>query len=293
MVNHCAMKIGLKMLMAASLGAALVQVPCRAADEPAFPNEKEKASYAVGVWIGERILKPSNFDLNLNTTLAAIHDVMDGKPSKLTDQQVQETLRAYQLEMRQKLADKNKKAGAAFLAENKKKPGVMTKEVKLPDGKSAELQYKILNEGSGPSPGSNDVVEVKYRGTFIDGKEFDGTDRRGDKPTRFPVRGVVRGWTEALEMMKTGAKWEIYLPSDLAYGDNGNRGIEPGSTLIFDMELVGFNPPTPPPHPAQPLTSDIIKVPSAEEMKKGAKIQVLKPDEAAKLAKEQSDTNKK
>jgi FKBP-type peptidyl-prolyl cis-trans isomerase FklB len=104
------------------------------------------------------------------------------------------------------------------------------------------------------------------------------------------VTGVIKGWTEALEMMKVGSKWELYIPSALAYGDRGSMGIEPGSTLIFEVELVSIDAPPPPPAPAQPLTSDIIKVPSAEELKKGAKIEVIKPEEAARLA-AQAQTN--
>ena len=139
----------------------------------------------------------------------------------------------------------------------------------MPDGSSAELQYKVLKEGTGEMPKTTDTVSVNYRGTFIDGKEFDSSAKHGGQPAKFPVTGVVRGWTEALQMMKVGSKWELYLPSSLAYGDRGNpRGtppIDPGATLIFEMELVGTETPPPPPTP-QPLTSDIIKVPSAEEL---------------------------
>ena len=129
-------------------------------------------------------------------------------------------------------------------------------------------------------PKGSDTVTVNYRGTLVNGTEFDSSAKRG-QPAKFQVGRVVRGWTEALQMMKTGSKWELYLPSTLAYGDGGGPGIEPGSTLIFEVELVGTDTPQPAP-PPQPLTSDIIRVPSAEELKKGAKIEVIKADELEK-----------
>ena len=187
-------------------------------------------------------------------------------------------------EERRKTAEKNKKEGEAFLAENKKKPGIKTLDVKLPDGTTAEMQYKVITEGTGAIPKSNDTVTVNYRGTLINGKEFDSSAKHGGQPAKFQVNRVVRGWTEALERMKAGSKWELYLPSSLAYGDQGyGPNIEPGATLIFEMELLGMEAPPPPPPPAQPLTSDIIRVPSAEELKKGAKIEVIKPEDLEKL----------
>jgi FKBP-type peptidyl-prolyl cis-trans isomerase FklB len=223
----------------------------------------------------------------------AMKDAMAGKPSQLADPQVREAInnyrqaaRAKQDEMRRQTAEKNKKEGATFLAENKKKPDIKTLEVKLPDGTTAEMQYKVLTEGTGAVPKTNDSVTVNYRGTLISGKEFDNSNKR-PQPTKLQVNRVVRGWTEALERMKVGSKWELYLPSTLAYGDNGQGPtIEPGSTLIFEMELTGVEappPPTPPAAAAAPLTSDIIKVPSAEELKKGAKIEVIKAEDLEKM----------
>jgi hypothetical protein len=144
------------------------------------------------------------------------------------------------------------------------------------------MQYKVVTEGTGATPKSNDTVTVNYKGTLINGKEFDSSAKRG-QPAKFQVNRVVRGWTEALQMMKAGSKWELFIPSVLAYGDTGNQSIEPGSTLIFEVELVGSDAPPPPPPPAQPLTSDIIRVPSAEELKHGAKIEVIKPEDLEKL----------
>src|SRR5205823_1966336 len=157
---------------------------------------------------------------------------------KLTEPQSQEAIMAYQKEAQGKASEKNKKEGEAFLAENKKKPGVKTQTVTLPDGTTAEMQYKVITEGTGGSPKSNDTVTVNYRGTLINGKEFDSSAMTG--PLKRPANTLVKGWIEALQMMKAGSKWELYLPAALAYGDRGGRGIEPGSALIFEMELVSF-----------------------------------------------------
>jgi FKBP-type peptidyl-prolyl cis-trans isomerase FklB len=294
------MKNGLKLAMAFGFGIALLQVNAVAQDKPASMNsatnapklspqeQKHNISYAIGMNIGTNV-KRGGVDLDVDVIAGAMKDVLAGRDLKLTDQQAQEAMRSYQMEARAKqgelqktAAEKNKKEGEAFLAANKKKEGVKTHTVTLPDGTSAELQYKVITEGSGSMPKSNDTVTVNYRGTLINGKEFDSSAKRG-QPGKFQVNRVVRGWTEALQMMKPGSKWELYIPSTLAYGDTGNPSIEPGSTLIFEMELVGADAPPPPPPPAQPLTSDIIRVPSAEELKHGAKIEVIKPEDLEKL----------
>jgi len=281
------MRIGLTYVLAAGLGFSLLQAPVRAADEKAasFKDEKEKASYALGMWFGNQI-KRSGMEIDPDITLGAMKDVLAGHEAKLTDMEVQQTLRNYQMESQRKLAEKNKKEGEAFLAQNKTKPGVKTLEV--PVGHTgtnmAELQYKVITEGTGAIPKSNDTVTVNYRGTLLDGKEFDSSAKHG-KPGKFMVNRVIPGWTAALEHMKVGSKWEVYIPSSLAYGDRGNPNIPPGSTLIFEVELLTIEPPQLS-ATSQPLTSDIIKVPSAEELKKGAKIEVIKPEEAARMAAE-------
>jgi len=234
-------------------------------------------------------IKRSKLDVDPDVVTAAMREVLAGKETKLNDQQAQEAIRDYQKAEQKKLADKNKQEGEAFLAENKKKPGVRTLEVKLADGTTAEMQYKVITAGTGEIPKSNDVVSVNYTGTFINGKEFDSTSKRGT-PMKRAANQLIRGWTEALERMPIGSKWQIFLPSSLAYGDMGNPSIDPGSTLIFEMELLGKEAPAPMPTP-QPLTSDIIKVPSAEELKKGAKIEVIKPEDAARMAAEAQKTN--
>jgi FKBP-type peptidyl-prolyl cis-trans isomerase FklB len=277
------MRIALRILLVTGVATAILP-SVRAEDKPAFKDEKEKASYAVGMFVGNQI-KRSNMDLDLSTVMQAVNDVLAAKELRLTDPQASETVRAYQMESRKKLAEKNKAEGDAFLSENKTKPGVKTLSVQLPDGKGAELQYKVITEGNGEIPKSNDTVSVNYKGTLINGKEFDSSYKRG-QPAKFMVNRVIKGWTAALEAMKVGSKWDLYIPSTLAYGDMGNPSIEPGSTLLFEVELLGIEPPPAPAPPAQPLTSDIIKVPSADELKKGAKIEVIKAEDAAKLAQE-------
>jgi FKBP-type peptidyl-prolyl cis-trans isomerase FklB len=294
------MKNGLRLALIFGFGIALLQVNASAQDKPASMNaptnapklspkeQKENMSYAIGMNIGSNV-KRGGVDLDVDTIAGAIKDILAGRDPKLTDQQAQEAMRSYQTEARakheeiqKKAAEKNKKEGEAFLAENKKKAGVKTHAVTLQDGTVAEMQYKVITDGTGAIPKSNDTVTVNYRGTLIGGKEFDSSAKRG-QPAKFQVNRVVRGWTEALQLMKAGSKWELFIPSTLAYGDGGNQNIEPGSTLIFEVELLGADAPPPPPPPAQPLTSDIIRVPSAEELKKGAKIEVIKPEDLEKL----------
>ena len=173
--------------------------------------------------------------------------------------------------------EKAKADGEKFLADNKSKPGV----VALTNG----LQYKVLAEGNGDSPKASDTVTVNYRGTLIDGTEFDSSAKHGGQPATFRVGGVIPGWTQALQLMKPGAKWQMFIPSNLAYGERGTAGIPPNSTLIFEIELLSVATPPPPAQAAapQPITSDIIRVPSADEMKNGAKIETIKADQIAKL----------
>ena len=192
-------------------------------------------------------------------------------------------------EAKRKVAgEKAAKEGAVFLSENIKKPGVKT----TPSG----LQYKIITDGTGSMPKTNDTVKVHYEGRFIDGKEFDSSIKRG-KPAEFPVNGVIKGWTEALTMMKQGSKWQLYIPGALAYGERGSGDkIVPNSTLIFDVELISITPQPPAPPSiatSQPVTSDIVKVPSAEELKRGAKVEVLTPEQVEKEKAKQLQQQKK
>jgi FKBP-type peptidyl-prolyl cis-trans isomerase FklB len=247
-------------------------------------DDKARVSYAIGLNIGHNF-KQQNLDVDSDLVGRAIRDVMAGNPELMTEAEVKATLTAFQNEFRAKqqarmaqLAITNKADGEAFLATNKNQPGVIT----LADG----LQYLVLTNGSGATPAATDKVTVNYRGTLLDGTEFDSSYKRGE-PASFPVGGVIPGWTEALQKMSVGSKWKLFIPAGLAYGEKGQRGIPPNSLLIFEVELISIAPatpaaPAPVAVPAQPLTSDIIKVPSAEEMKKGAKIEVIKPEDAAK-----------
>lgn len=206
--------------------------------QPALKTQKEKISYAIGAQIGTDMKKQS-LDIDPDLLTNGFKDGFRGSRLLLTDQELRETIASFQQQMAAKqvermraLGEKNKLEGSAFLAENKKKEGVKV----LPSG----LQYKVIKEGTGKMPKAEDVVTVNYRGTLIDGTEFDSSYRRG-QPATFPVKGVIKGWTEALQLMKVGSKWQLFIPSDLAYGEQGaGRMIGPNATLIFDVELVGI-----------------------------------------------------
>jgi FKBP-type peptidyl-prolyl cis-trans isomerase FklB len=287
------MRIGFLPVLTAGLSLALLQTPARAEDAPAFKNSKEKASYGIGMVLASQITNAivrSSIDADNDMILAGVKDVLEGHPTRLAAPQVQQIIMSY-------ITEKNHAIGDAFLAENKKKDGVKILPVTLANGSVAELQYKVLAEGSGPSPKSNDVVTVNYKGRLINGTEFDSSEHHG--PLHRPANQLIRGWTEALQHMKVGAKWELYVPSALAYGDKAaGQAIQAGSTLIFEMELLGFEPPSAATATAGPATaahvstqaqtSDIIKVPGAEELKKGAKIEVIKPEDVSKY----TSTNK-
>jgi FKBP-type peptidyl-prolyl cis-trans isomerase FklB len=243
-------------------------------------DEKARVSYAIGMMLGHN-WQQQGLEVDPDIAARAIKDVQSSNTTLLSQTEMQETLTAFQqtfkIKQQKIMAEKtvkNKAEGEAFLATNKNNPGVIT----LPDG----LQYTALTEGTGSPPSASDTVTVNYRGTLLDGTEFDSSYKRG-QPASFPVNGVIRGWTEALQLMKTGSKWKLFIPADLAYGESGQRGIPPNSVLIFEVELLSVHSAPPPPAPAQPLTSDIIKVPSAEEMKKGAKIETLKAEDVQRM----------
>jgi FKBP-type peptidyl-prolyl cis-trans isomerase FklB len=204
-------------------------------------TQKEKASYAIGMNIGKN-LKRDSVEIDPAVLSRALRDVLAGNKLLLTDEEAKAALTALQVEVRAKEEAKikaagveNKKSGEAFLAANKTKEGVVT----LPSG----LQYKIIKEGTGPKPAAEDTVLCHYRGTLVDNTEFDSSYKRGE-PLKIPVGGVIKGWTEAIQLMPVGSKWQLYIPSDLAYGDRGAPGspIGPNSTLIFDVELISIEP---------------------------------------------------
>ncbi len=203
-----------------------------------YTTDKEKASYAIGMNIGKS-LQHDGLEVDANVVAQGLKDAMSGAPSKISEADAQDAMGKLRTQVMAKkqeeqahAGDANKKAGDQFMAANKSKEGVVT----LPDG----LQYKIVKAGTGPKPKATDTVEVNYRGTTIDGNEFDSSYKRG-KPETLGVNQVIKGWTEALELMPVGSKWQLVIPPDLAYGPNGAGGvIGPNSTLVFDIELLSI-----------------------------------------------------
>jgi FKBP-type peptidyl-prolyl cis-trans isomerase len=251
-------------------------------------DEKSRVSYAIGLSIGHNF-KQQGLDIDPDLVGRAIKDVVTGGTELLNESQMRETLQNFQKEFRTRQLTKFKVEGEAFLATNKLNPGVKTLSVTLPSGQTSELQYLVITNGDGPVPKATDRVSVNYRGTLINGTEFDSSFKRGH-PATFPVSGVIPGWTQALEKMTVGSKWKLFIPSELAYGERGSQpSIPPNSTLLFDVELLSIE--AAPPAPAAPaqLTSDIIKVPSAEEMSKGAKIETLKSEDVLKAQAQQTN----
>lgn len=268
----------MKLLYLSTLAAGLL-VGSQAADAPATLTDKnDRISYALGANMGMN-LKRQGVEVKPEMLLKGLQDSLGDGPTQLTEEQMRETFRELQKEMTERRDAQRKEAmarntieGKKFLEENAKKEGVK----QTPSG----LQYKIISEGDGPTPTATDRVSVKYTGRLINGTVFDSTDKQQGAPATFRVDGVIKGWTEGLQLMKKGAKFQFFIPGELAYGERGSPpAIEPNATLIFDVELVDILPPQQPAQPGQPVTSDIIKVPSAEELKKGAKIEVLKPED--------------
>ncbi len=186
-------------------------------------------------------LKKQNVEVDWSLVAQGLKDGASGGKTRLTEDEakavlteVQNDVRKEQQEKMKEAADKNKTEGQAFLAANKDKEGVKTT--------ASGLQYKVITEGTGPKPTATDTVVCNYKGTLIDGKEFDSSYKRGE-PATFPVSGVIKGWTEALQLMPVGSKWQLFIPSDLAYGERGaGAEIGPNSTLIFEVELISIKP---------------------------------------------------
>jgi FKBP-type peptidyl-prolyl cis-trans isomerase FklB len=212
------------------------------ATKPAAPaplaTDEQKDSYALGINIG-RSLKKQKVDLDNPSVMRGLKDALAGSPSLLTDAEIDAGLKQLAAQAQKvqdaelaKAGEANMKDGEEFLAANKTKDGVVT----LPSG----LQYKILTAGTGAKPTASDTVVCNYRGTFINGTEFDSSYKRG-QPASFPVGGVIKGWTEALQLMPVGSKWQLFVPPDLAYGERGAGGaIGPNQTLVFDVELISI-----------------------------------------------------
>jgi FKBP-type peptidyl-prolyl cis-trans isomerase FklB len=212
-------------------------------------TQKDKTSYAIGLNVGKGLgasLHQGSVDVDQAILIRGLKDALAGGKTLLTDDEVKVILTQLQTEVRTRqqemmkaeqekmkaVAEENKKEGAEFLAANKTKEGVVT----LPSG----LQYKILTEGTGPKPIATDTVSCNYKGTLINGTEFDSSYKRG-QPLSIQVNGVIKGWTEALQLMPVGSKWQLLIPSDLGYGDRGSGPvIGPGATLIFEVELLSI-----------------------------------------------------
>jgi FKBP-type peptidyl-prolyl cis-trans isomerase FklB len=202
-------------------------------------TKKDSVSYSIGMSVGKNLTKDSVAIVPYAFLRGVLDASADSAHRLLTDKEIDKTMATFREELQQKKMEnikaagmKNKTEGEAFLAENAKKPGVVV----LPSG----LQYRIITEGKGKKPTASSVVTTQYKGSLLDGTEFDSSYKRG-QPATFPVSGVIKGWTEALQLMKEGSKWELFIPPSLAYGENGAGGvIPPNATLIFEVELVSI-----------------------------------------------------
>jgi FKBP-type peptidyl-prolyl cis-trans isomerase FklB len=225
----------MKYLLIVILSIAFLFSVCHAEEKLELKDQKDRESYSLGYQFGQN-LKTQGVDINLDVYTSGIKDSLGGKEPQMSQEDIRATITglqqrlqaARQKELKEKAA-KNLEESKKFHVENQKKEGIKT----LPSG----LQYKVLTEGSGKTPKAEDTVTVNYKGTFVDGTEFDSSYKRG-QPVTFQANGVIKGWTEALQLMKEGSKWQLFIPPDLAYGERGQGRIPPNSTLIFEVELI-------------------------------------------------------
>jgi FKBP-type peptidyl-prolyl cis-trans isomerase len=232
---------------------ATLATPVFAQNRPTLKDTKDKVSYSIGLDIGTTF-KKQKMEINTDVLAAGVKDGLSGANPLLTPEEVRTVMTEFTKDMREKAAtankeaaDKNTKEGEKFLAENKTKPGVKTT--------ASGLQYVVEKEGSGAAPKETDTVVVNYRGTLLDGTEFDSSYQRGE-PAPFPVNRVIKGWTEALQLMKPGGKYKLFIPSNLAYGPGGAGGdIGPNATLIFEVELLSAKPAAATPPVASPAAA--------------------------------------
>jgi UDP-GlcNAc:undecaprenyl-phosphate/decaprenyl-phosphate GlcNAc-1-phosphate transferase len=235
----------MKRVWMAGLWIGLFACSASAQDQPVLKTQKDKISYAIGLEMGKGV-KDQGFDVDPNMLTMGVKEALSGGKSQLSDEDfraiianIQEEMKQKQMQAAEEAASDNKKEGEAFLAENTKKEGVVT----LPSG----LQYKVITAGQGKKPLETDTVLCNYKGTFIDGTEFDSSAQTG-KPVAFDLKGILPGFKEALLLMPVGSKWQLFIPSDLAYGEHGaGTVIGPNVTLIFEVELVSIqaSPSTP------------------------------------------------
>ncbi len=228
----------MKHLIITILGIAFLLGVCYAEEKLELKDQKDKDSYSLGYQFGQN-MKNQGVDLDPEVYTSGLKDALAGKEPQMAPDQIRATITSLQQrlqasrqkELKEKAA-KNLEEGKKFLADNQKKEGIQT----LPSG----LQYKVLTEGSGKTPKADDTVRVNYRGTLIDGTEFDSSYKRG-QPATFKVNGVIKGWTEPLQLMKEGSKWQLFIPPELAYGERGQGArIPPNSTLLFEVELISI-----------------------------------------------------
>jgi len=228
----------MKYFLITLLSVAFLSSVCYADEKLDLKDQKDKESYSLGYQFGQN-LKSQGVEINLDIYTSGIRDALGGKEPQMSQEEIRATIgelqkrvmAARQKELKEK-AEKNLAEGKVFLDENKKKEGVKT----LPSG----LQYKVLVEGSGKTPKATDTVTVHYRGTLINGSEFDSSYKKG-QPSTFQVNGVIRGWSEALQLMKGGSRWQLFIPPELAYGERAaGLQIPPHSALIFEVELISI-----------------------------------------------------
>lgn len=230
----------MRTILAIALCIVLTSCQNHAQNKAALKSQTDSVSYAIGMQIGENF-RQQDIDVNLDLLKAGMQNAIDDTNYAITKEEAQQVMQRFSQQMQQKQMEKQKAEGEKnlaegkkFLAENAKKEGVKTT--------ASGLQYKVIKMGDGPKPTADDKVVCDYKGTTINGKVFDSSYKRG-KPATFPVNGVIKGWTEALEMMPVGSKWELYVPADLAYGERGaGPDIGPNSTLIFEVELHKIEP---------------------------------------------------
>lgn len=216
----------------AAWGLANAQTKKNNSNKPTMTTKSDKMSYALGISVASNIKSQGVDTVNAQLIAKAFDDIYKGLKTDMTPEEAGMFLNQYFSELQKVKLEKNKIAGEKFLEENKKKPGVIT----LPSG----LQYTVIKEGDGPKPLATDKVKTHYHGTLIDGTVFDSSVQRND-PAVFPVNGVISGWVEALQLMKVGSKWKLFVPSNLAYGERGaGEKIGPNTTLIFEVELLSI-----------------------------------------------------
>ncbi|HEY6953434.1 MAG TPA: FKBP-type peptidyl-prolyl cis-trans isomerase [Bacteroidota bacterium] len=228
----------MRVLVVAALAFVTIVSGSEAQKKTAIKTEKQKVSYGIGLTFAKN-MKQQSLEIDQDALIRGLKDGLSGAKPAMTEKEVADCMTAFQKDMVKKrsekaaaLAEKNKKEGEAFLAANKSKEGVITT--------ASGLQYKILKEGTGPKPTPKDTVRCNYSAKLLDGKEVDSSYKRGE-PAEFVISQVIPGWTEALQLMPVGSKWELYVPSNLAYAERGaGQDIGPNATMIFEVELLGI-----------------------------------------------------